>query len=47
LVTATIIVFQDHEDGEFLDAPYPHDEDIPMRDKAHIHGPKCTQFPVL
>jgi len=26
--------------------PYtPHDEDISMSDKAHIHDPKCTQFP--
>jgi len=47
LVTVTTTVFQDLEDREFLDAPYPHDEDVPMRDKAHTHGPKRTQFPVL
>jgi len=47
LVTATITAFQYLEDREFPDAPYPHDEDVSMRNKAHIHGPKCTQFPVL
>jgi len=47
LVTVTTTAFWDLEDGDFPNAPYPQDEDIPVRNMAHIHGSKYTKFPVL